>query len=374
MAQKILWIIGILAVILVLISINSNHPSEVINTAQPIRIGAILSETGVAAAFGEMSHKGIALAAQEINAAGGINGRKVEVTYEDDRTDPKTAAGAYQKLTGINTVDGIIGSNFDFVTQPLFSLAKEGSIVVISPSNPRIPGAFDTNARSFVMMTEFDAIVRVFKSYLEKASYKQLGMLRFESAFAEQIEKSLNGIQVELGRKPLVVETYKAIGTNDFKTQILKLKQAGVDMVFLDMVAADPLTFMKQAGQLNYSPKIITHIGLQDALAIPDVDPKIFNSAVVLNWNVTSGDFGHKFEEAYKVLPDKSANRAYDAVYILANAVAKAKDKSQVASVLESTEFATPNGPFAFNKNHAASSTAVVLEIIKDGKRELYQP
>ncbi len=290
------------------------------------------------------------------------------MTYEDDQTDPKASVSAYQKLTGINKVDAIIGSNFDFVTQPLFSLANTGETVVISPSNPRIPGAFDTNSHSFVMMTEFDDIVRTFKTYLQGTSYKQLGILRFESAFAESIQKTLGDMQGELGKKPLISETYKDIGNNDYKTQILKLKQAGVDLLFLDMVATDPITFTSQANQLNYHPKLITHVGIKDALNTKDITVKNFEGIVVLNWDVTTADFTNKFNTAYGMNPDKSANRAYDAVYVLAQAVAKSKTKAEIPSLLESTTFTTPNGAFTFNKNHAAASTAVTVEIVKDGK------
>ena len=356
----------LLVVVLLIVVVLVKDPES----TGTIKIGAIISETGVAAAFGEMSHKGIDLAVKEINEKGGIDGKKVEVVFEDDQTDPKTAAGAFQKLTGINNVSAIIGSNFDFVTQPLFSLAATNKVVVVSPSNPRIPGAFDTNSHSFVMMTEFSDIVREFDSYLKTAQYTQLGILRFESSFAEKIQTTLNEMQSEYGKKPIVVETYKQIGNNDFKTQILKLKQAKVDMVFLDMIATDPVTFMNQAKQLSYFPKIITHIGIQDAMGMKDVDPNMFNGAVLINWNFSPTPFISKFETAYGVKPDKSANRAYDAVYVLAQAIAKGGD---LAKTLESEVFLTPNEQFKFSANHAAENTPVLVQTIKDGKLVEYK-
>ncbi|MEN9524167.1 MAG: leucine-, isoleucine, valine-, threonine-, and alanine-binding protein BraC [Candidatus Parcubacteria bacterium] len=367
MKKVIFAVIVIIILILVVVFAGKSDSSP-----QTIKIGSILSETGVAASFGEMSHKGIELAAKELNESG-VNGQKVQIVYEDDQTDPKTAAGLYHKLTGVDHVDAIIGSNFDFVTQPLFSLAKDGDTIVISPSNPRIPGSFDTNKNSFVMMTEFSDIIRVFKTYLSTTTYKQLGIVRFESSFAEQIEKTLNDIQIELGKKPLISETYKQIGNNDFRTQILKLKQSGVDLVFLDMIAIDPYTFVTQAKQLGYNPKIITHVGLQDALSVPDVDPKVFNGVVSVNWNVSTDDFIKRFNDAYGIKPDKSANRAYDAVYILVDALTMIKkDKSKLVSTLETVNFTTPNGSFAFNKNHSAVTTQVRLDIVKDGKFETW--
>jgi branched-chain amino acid transport system substrate-binding protein len=365
--KKIIIVVVVLAVI-GLVGWNLNKTSPTTGSKNTIKIGAILSETGVASSFGEMAHKGIELAAKEINANGGIEGRMVEIVYEDDRTDPKTAAGAYQKLVGIDHVDGIIGSNFDFVSQPIFALAKTGDTVVVSPSNPRIAGSFDTNSHAFVMMTDFDNVIRGLTDYLKTTKYQQLGILRFESAFAEQEEKTLNDIQKELGKKPIVSETYKQIGNNDYKTQILKMKKAGVDLIFLDMVATDPITFINQAKQLDYHPMIVTHDGIKDSLNVKDAPIKDFENAVVLTWNVAPESFEKKFTDAYGVVQDNSANRAYEAVYVIAQAKAKAKTKAEIPSIMESTKFITPNGEFFFNKDHAAASTPVSIKIVKNGK------
>ncbi len=361
-------IIGIVVIVALGLIVWVTQNKQSVTSGNPIKIGAILSETGVAASFGEMAHKGIELAAKEINANGGINGRKVEIVYEDDRTDPKTAAGAYQKLTGIDKVDGIIGSNFDFVSQPIFALAKTGNTVVISPSNPRIAGSFDTNSHAFVMMTDFDNVMRGLSDYLKTTKFNQLGILRYESAFAEQEERSLTAMLKELGRKPLISETYKQIGNNDYKTQILKMKKAGVDLIFLDMVATDPITFINQARQLDYHPMILTHDGIKDSLNVKDAPLKDFEGTVVLTWNVAPESFEKKFTDAYGVQQDNSANRAYEAVYVIAQAASEAKIKSEIPSILESTKFTTPNGEFYFNKDHAAASTPVSLKVIKSGK------
>ncbi len=335
---------------------------------EPIKIGAIISQTGVAASFGEMTKLGMDMAAEEINTKGGVNGRKVVILYENDNTDPKTAAGLYQKFTGIDKVDAIVGSNFDFVTQPVFALAKMGDTVVVSPSNPRIPGAFETNEQSFVMMSDFSKVIGEFEKYLAKEKYTNLAIVRFESAFGEEITKTLNTIQTKLGKPTVIDETYKQIGNNDFKTVILKLKQAKVDIVFLDMIATDPITFVTQAKQLGFTGKILTHIGIQTATAIPGTDPNIFNGMIVLNWDVVTSDFDAKFHAKYNKDPLNSVNRAYDEVFILAEAVSKAKTKAEVSKILEITEFTTPNGTFKFTADHSAANTPVRLEIFEKGK------
>ncbi|NDE68337.1 glycosyl hydrolase family protein, partial [bacterium] len=206
-------------------------------------------------------------------------------------------------------------------------------------------------------------------TYLSKTEHKQLAIVRFESVFSEQISKTLNGIELSNKKPSILAETYKQIGNNDYKTIILKLKKAGVDMVFLDMVATDPLTFINQARQLSFSPKIITHAGIEGPLSMKGVDTSIFDGVIVLNWNASSDAFMSKFEAKYKLTPTNSANRAYDAVYLLSMAIVDAKsDKAGIVSALESETFNTPNGPFKFTPEHAAGNTLVQIVEIKGGK------
>ncbi len=370
--KKILAVVIVLVVVAA-IAASINKKENTSGGNAPIKIGAIISQTGVAAQFGEMSQKGIDLAVKEINSNGGIEGRKVEVIYEDDRTDPKIAAGLYHKLRGIDGVSAIIGSNFDFVTQPVFALASTSDTVIISPSNPRIAGIFDTNKNSFVMMSDFDKIIGAFDDYLKNESFNKLGIVRFNSGFSEEITRVLNDMVVAMGKPKISEQIYQEIGSNDFRTAILKLKQENVDLVFLDMIGPDPVLFMNQAKQLGYNPKVISHDGIRDAMAVKGTDPKIFNEVVIVNWNVSTKAFEDKFKAAYGIEQTNSANRAYDAVYVLAQAAAKTKNKSEIPNYLVATDFTTPNGEFDFSHEHSAENTEVKLMIVKNGVFEDYK-
>ena len=365
MNKKLPWILGVVVVVLV-VAIMAWRSEEAPTSS--IKIGAVLSETGAAAAYGEMSRDGIEMAANEINAQGGVNGRKVDVLYEDDQTDPKTAVGVYQKFTSIDHVDAVIGSNFDFVSIPIFALAKTQGTVVVSPSNPRIPGSLDTNANSFVMMSDFSKIIENLQPYMAAHPYKQLAVIHLQSGFGAEIAKTLGGINQNLGKPAMIEEIYQEIGGNDFRTMILKLKSAGVDVVYVDAVDPDILTFVNQAKQLGFAPRIMMETAVKDTLATPGVNRSLLNGIIVLDWDIMPSSFAQKFEALYHRAPDNSANRAYDATYILADAVAKNNGGTGLASVLEATQFTTPNGPFSFTSDHAASSTPVAIEAINNGQ------
>ena len=127
----------------------NNKPSPAV-TGNPIKIGAILSQTGFAASFGESAKNAVQLAVEDINKSGGIDGRPVVVYYEDDHTDAKEAVSAFQKLTSIDHVDAIMGGLFDFAAQPLFPLADTNKIAFVSPDNFRIPNGFELTPNTFV--------------------------------------------------------------------------------------------------------------------------------------------------------------------------------------------------------------------------------
>lgn len=336
-------------------------------SAAPVKIGTIMSETGVAAAFGEMSLKGAQMAVEEINADGGINGRKIVLVSDDDRSDPKTAAGLYAKQTGLDKVDAIIGSNFDFTVQPLFEVAKNGTTVVVTPTAARIPGSLETNQQSFSMLVDFDRIVAGLTKYMNEATYSKLGVIHYASGFGKQVNTTLSSIAKAQGKTSLE-ESYNAFGTVDWKPMILKFKKEDVDLVFLDMLADDMIRFMKDAKVLGYSPTVMTHNDIRNALTKVETDTSLLENVIVLDWDVLeTPTFKSNFMKKFGVSPMNHASQSYAAVYVLTQALEDA-NKSTLAQVLESKSFSTPLGKIAFDKNHSAKDMPIKVRVIKQGK------
>ncbi len=361
------WIIGAVVLVVVVggVWLGTRQKQA---TGNPIKLGASISLTGVASAFGEMSKDGIELAVKEINANGGVDGRPVEVVIEDDQTDGAKAVGVYQKLTSVDHVDAIVGTNFDFVAKALFDVAKGGNTVIATPSTPRVGSYYGENGNAFFMMANLDEIVDNFRSYLATQTYHQIAIVRFESAFGEVFAGQLSKIATDSGHPAIINETYKQFGLSDFRTTILRLKNAGADLVFLDMIGSDPVTFVTQANQLGFHPHYLTHNGLNTTLAIRGVDPNLFNGIVDLDWNVSTPQFVEAFTKAYGIAPTNSANRAYEAVYVLADAVAHAQSRVGIPDYIARTTFKTPYSTVSFAPDHSAAHTAIVLLQMKDGK------
>jgi branched-chain amino acid transport system substrate-binding protein len=332
---------------------------------EPIKIGASLSLTGVAADFGEMSKLAMEMAVEEINTNGGIDGRQVVLLIEDDQTTAQGGLSAYQKLVGVENVDALVGGLFDFTAKPVFPLAQKDKKVFVSPINFEMK-TFEMNDYSFVMYPRFEDVVLELESVIKEKNIKNLAMIRFESGFSEAIQDTLIKIMNNVGDKPLYVETYKAIGSSDFRTNILKLKNNNPEAVFLDMLDFDIIKYLSIAENLDFHPQIIAYTTLRDVLNNDEVDKTKLEGAIMLDWEVSSNEFAKRFQEKYGILPRRGAERSYDAVYVLAEAIAKSDNPENVASYMENNTFKTIGGEIEFTDKHAVKSIPVkVFEVEK---------
>ncbi len=365
-SKIIIGIIVIATIVAVGYAFYKEQNKPILN--EPIKIGAVLSLSGYAAGYGEYAQKAINLAVKEINDSGGMNNRKVEMVFEDDKTDAKDSVSAFQKLVSVDNVDGVIGGLFDFTAQPLMPLADQNDITFISPINFRIEGSFEPGANTFVMMPEFKKVIEPLRVYIEDQNIKILGTVRFASPMGDEISRILFGIMKERGQKEAIDEKYNEIGGNDFRTTILKLKSKNVDGVFMDMIDSDMNTFLRRAKEAGLNAKMITHPIALDMVNNPQVDRSLIDNLFFVNWEAQPEGFSKRFEKEYGILPAKSADRNYDGLYVLATAIANSSDKHGVNEYIENNTFKTINGEIKFTNQHLVENLPIKLQIIKDGK------
>lgn len=304
--MKYTYITGAVVLALAALIYAFQSPAE---PHKDLTIGAVISKTGFAADYGDMAEKAATLAVEEINAKGG----SVRLVVEDDETNPTKAVSAYRKLVDVDRADAVIGSIFDFTTQPLLPLALSDKKVLVVPAQPTIKGSFEMNEYTYSMMPPFETIV----SKLEPHIVGTPGILRYQSDFGKEIERVLASIAAKKGLAPLTVQSYEKIGAGDFRTQILKLKSDGVDVLFLDMLTPDVVVFKKQAAELGYTPRVITY-SLFDAVQADAGNEARYAGDYWLDWQDTvSPEFKQKFEARYGVSPRRGAEASYKAVYAI---------------------------------------------------------
>lgn len=331
---------------------------------ETVQVGAILSFTGPAAAFGEEARRGIDLAVEEINSQGGIDGKEVSVVYEDDATNPTKAVSAWSKVVNVDGVVGVIGGTWDFNYNAIAPLAEQDSLVLITPQNLKTPGMIMNNY-TFTMRPHMTTVVGTLEEYMAESGYTKVAYVRFVSPFGEAMGEGLEMVMANVDGEVVLEETYDSIGGNDFLTVTEKVKESGAEAVLIDMVGPDVLTFLKRLKENKMNIQVLAHTGMLDVYNTPDVDMNLLDGVVYFDWDQPpTEEFVSKYEAKYGEKPKRSADGAYDAMKVLAEGLGSGKE---VNKYLEDNSFETVNGKFNF-VDHVINTRIVYVQEIVDGK------
>lgn len=338
-----------------------------------IKIGVVTPLTGDVATFGQSTKKAAEMAVEEINAAGGVLGKKIELVIEDDRNDPKETANVVRKLIDQDKVVAIIGSLTSKCSLAGMPIANSKKVPMISnaSTNPKVtltgPYAFRV-----CFIDDFQGQV------MAKFAYEDLGARKaavlydigndYTKGLAEFFVKSFK----ELGGEIVAEETYQQTD-NDFNAQLTSIKAKNPDVIFLPDYYQKVSLIAKQARGLGIqatflggdgwdSPELVKLGGdaveggyFSNHYSQQDPDPK-------------TQEFIKKFEEKYGEKPDALAALAYDAVYFLVEGIKKAGKVDSVA-IRDAIEqvgkegFSGVTGKFTIDENRNPIKAAVVLKV-----------
>ncbi|PVB60131.1 substrate-binding protein [Labrenzia sp. 011] len=215
--------------------------------SQPIKIGAVLPFSGGLELFGNQAKLGLDLAAQEINASGGILGRPVEVIYEDNKTDPKTSV---ERATSLIRRDGVLA-----LTGPITSNARDA----MAPTLERMKtpllyatnyegGACDRYIFGFntVPNQELEKLIPALKENAGDSFY----MFGADYVWPQKMFETASGLVEGLGGSVAGIE-FTPWGVKDFAPVIRKIKDSGAKVLLFALPGADGITFIKQAEDLG---------------------------------------------------------------------------------------------------------------------------
>ncbi|MBI4143375.1 ABC transporter substrate-binding protein [Candidatus Woesearchaeota archaeon] len=196
------------------------------------KIGFLSPLSGDAASIGLPVQQAVVIAVDEINEKGGINGRKLEVVYEDGKCNPKDANTATQKLVNVDKVKAIVGGLCSGETLGAAPITEANKVVIISPgsSSPDV-----TNAGDFVFRVypsdAFAGVVASDYAYNDLGA-KKAALLTETTDYAQGLRKVFKENFAKLGGAIAADETYNPDDT-DFRTQITKIKASEPDVVYI---------------------------------------------------------------------------------------------------------------------------------------------
>ncbi|MBW2969893.1 ABC transporter substrate-binding protein, partial [Candidatus Woesearchaeota archaeon] len=239
-------------------------PTQVVEdnvTAGPpvekIVFGAMFPMTGDGAAYGEPLSRQLQLAVDELNAAGGIDGKQVEIKLEDSKCNPKDGATAAQKLVDVDKVKVIFGGACSGETLGAAPIVEQAKVVMIAPSatSPKI-----TDAGDYVFRTApSDAYAGEVAA--EKAlalGYKTAAVINENSDYAQGLKESFTASFEAMDGKVVASESFNPEET-DFKTQIMKVAREKPDVIYVaPQTPAKGVLLIKQLRELGVKQPLMT--------------------------------------------------------------------------------------------------------------------
>lgn len=341
-----------------------------------ILVGEVGSTTGPQATFGQSTHKGIALAVDEINAAGGINGKKVRVKLIDDQGKPEEAAGDIKALIDRDHAVAILGEVATSVSLAMAPIAQEKKVPMISPSST---GLSVTQVGDYIFRVCF---IDPFQGYVMAKFAKntlpatKVAVLKdTAAAYSTGLADAFTQTFQKLGGQVLLTEGYHQ-GDVDFRAQLTKIKAAGPDAVFIPGYYSDVGLIAKQAREIGLNVPLLGGDGW-DSPKLYEIGGQALEGSYFSNhYSVDAPDAKvRQFIETFKAknngeVPDAMSALGYDAMGVLADAMKRAKDLSGPSlreAVAETKSFEGITGSISIDKDRNATKPAVVLKI-KNGK------
>jgi len=357
--------------------------------AADIKIGVAEALTGNAAQYGQPIRKGFELALGEINAAGGINGSKIELVVEDEQGKKEEAINVFKKLIFQDKVLMIFGPTLSNSAQASDPVAQGAKVVVFGTSNTA-DGI--TSIGNYVFrnsVTEADILPVTLKIAAQKTGLKKVAVLYgnddiFTKSGYDNFKKALQDLKIPVA----TTETF-AKGDVDFKPQLTKIKASGADAVVLSALVAEGGPILVQARQLGIALPFIGGNGMNSPRVFELAKDNSDNLWVGSPWSVENPAPENKrfiaaYQKAHGALPDQFAAQAYDALYIAAQALKKIKfsgrldaDRKALRDALPAAQWNGATGAFKFRQALArdgkpAGYDAVQTAIVSVTKGDRY--
>ncbi|MGE0808284.1 MAG: ABC transporter substrate-binding protein [Burkholderiaceae bacterium] len=337
---------------------------------RPLKIGTVLSITGPGAFLGDHMKRGAELAIDEINAAGGIGGRKIEWVFYDAETQASKAVLSTRRLIEADRVDIIVGggnaSGLAMAMVPLVEkagmpfLSTEGAMTIVNP----------IAERRWVFKSTMDddtVLDRAIDSF-QARGISSIALLADSSGFGQSAKEQLVRIAPKRNIK-VVHETFNP-GDTDLTAQLSRIKNTDAKAVICWTITPAGVVFLKQARQLGLGNLVLMHsygfvddryMKLAEGAAegidllsqkfpvgkdLPDSDP---TKAKIL-------DVTAKYEKRFNTKPNQFVAQTYDAIYIAALALREGgNDREKVRTALENVRnYQGAGGLFNFSPtNHS---------------------
>lgn len=294
------------------------------------KIGTSGPLTGGAAAYGDAVNKGAQIAVDEINAAGGINGTKIEFKMEDDEHDAEKAVNAYNNLKdwGMQVFMGAVTSAPCIAIE---SEAEADNMFLITPSGTAVDCIKGANAFRICFSDPAQGTKSAEYIGMNQLASKVAIIYDSSDPYSSGICESFKAEATNQGFEVVASEAFTADSKTDFKVQLQKAKDSGADLLFLPVYYQEASLILQQANDVGYAPKIFGCDGFDGLLDVENFNLDLAEGVMLLTPFAADAqdEATQKFVAAYaekynNEVPIQFAADAYDAIYAIKAAIEEA--------------------------------------------------
>ena len=304
--------------------------SEETASSDTFKIGGIGPTTGDAAAYGTAVQNGIQLAVDEINEAGGINGKQIEFKFEDDQSDSEKSVNAYNTLKdwGMQMLVGTVTS------APCTAVVKEthnDNMFQLTPSATAVESIQYDNAFRICFSDPNQGKASADYIADNKLATKVAVIYNSSDVYSTCIYQKFTEEAQAKNLEIVAAEAFTADSKTDFSVQIQKAKDSGADLVFLPIYYQEASLILTQANKMGYKPTFFGCDGLDGLLAVEGFDTELAEGVMLLTPFTADAEdektqtFVKDYEEAFDITPIQFAADAYDCIYAIKEAAEKAE-------------------------------------------------
>ena len=344
-----------------------------------ILVGEYGSMTGGQATFGTSSHNGIMMAIDEINAAGGVNGRKINIRTEDDQSKQEEAANAVTKLISQNNVVAVLGEVASSCSIAAAPICQSNKVPMITPAstNPSVTQKGDYIFRMCFIDTYQGENLAVFAAQNLHAK-KAAVLVDVKSDYSTGLSQFFQQRFKELGGQIVGQQSY-AQGDADFRSQLTALKATNPDILFVPGYYTDIGQIATQARDLGLTQPLLGGDGWESPKLLEIGGKALEGSYYSTHYFVGDPapavrDFVQKYNSRYHANPDAMAALAYDAARVLADSIKRAgtTDEPKLRDAIASTkDFQGVTGKITLGPDRNPVGKKLVIIQIKNGQLAL---
>lgn len=326
------------------------------------QVGAIYSLSGWGKQGGEKELAGLSFAIDEINGRGGLLGKRIRLKVEDNASDLKTTVTATQRLTKIHQVPVIFGPNYAEFSEVVAPIAQREQTIMISSS-----GYTKSLTRNrpyiFTTLPAHHLLTATLTEYIRGQKPKSVAIFKTNSAYLDSIAES---ISEQLIPTKISIFNFNP-GETDFKSAILKAKQAKVDCIVISIIQGDISAFLRQLRDLKVEAQLFStnSILFDDGVKL---EPRLADGLILYDYSVSIPEGPrNRFINRYGYEPKDNIARTYAAFEAWSQAVLKCGSFAPtiVKGCLAQETFETVVGPLEFDSTNNVIPHGKIVNLLR---------